>query len=424
MKEKDPIDKLFARQLSGNRFEMRPEDWQAALEKIDAQKRRKRKLGLWLFAGLAGSMVMLWFWLEHPASEVEPIQIRTAEETPSSPALRKDEPEELFLEKSTKDDNPIRKPLDKALLLNSDTRHSNTTSRKMTEQGQLLSESSSLEQPELLKGHWPTQESAGERALDLLALADNHSIPLYKSFELLPGRMFSGLESRHSGIRMQKLTTPVEGAGQTFEPLIGIGLSFGSLFNIGSGGLWQGIQTGVMTTYQFRPKWGLQLGLLYGQNHTIGGYSQLEFQSEYDFGSITRTLGMHGDTRHYLAIPLALHFYRGRWSVFAGVEPSYTLGIEGTVQEITLMPTLGTRSNKVQEVVQAISEGWLPTGPYVNWNVRTIAGMRYQVNKGFFVQGTLGYQWKNDLKNDPESLQQVAPGAVSFGLGVQIMIEQ
>ena len=289
MKEKDPIDKLFARQLSGNRFEMRPEDWQAALEKIDSQKRRKRKLGLWLFAGLAGSMVMLWFWLEHPASEVEPIQIRTAEETPSSPALRKDEPEELFLEKSTKDDNPIRKPLDKALLLNSDTRHSNTTSRKMTDQGQLLSESSSLVQPELLKGHWPTQESAGERALDLLALADNHSIPLYKSFELLPGRMFSGLESRHSGIRMQKLTTPVEGAGQTFEPLIGIGLSFGSLFNIGSGGLWQGIQTGVMTTYQFRPKWGLQLGLLYGQNHTIGGYSQLEFQSEYDFERVFRS---------------------------------------------------------------------------------------------------------------------------------------
>lgn len=424
MKEKDPIDNLFARNLSSNHYDMRPEDWQNALRLIESQKRRKRRLAFWLFGSLVVFGLLTGYWFAFAGGK-EPENI-TRHEAVVEDAFADDGKEgnrEALKSQMSTQEQALVNDASKGVLHQLADPNDKLRGRKGAGTRQNISAvpgsyTQLRKQPDVV-----LDDPAKDAGIGFQFQENHKSVTDSKAIRSLPDR-FITIDVSDTGIRLKKMNTSLSGPEIPFEPVVGIGLSIGTLFSIGSSELWQGIEAGLMTTYQFYEKWGLQLGVMYGQNHQIGGYSQLEYQSEYDFGSVTRTLGMYGDTRHYLEFPLALHYHISRWSVFAGVAPSYTLGVQGSVNEITLMPTLGTRSNKVQQVVQSLSEGWLPTGPYRKWNFRTTAGMRYQVNKGFFLQGSLGYQWKNDLSDDPESLMQSKPSPVSIGLGIQIMLEQ
>ncbi|MEZ4898205.1 MAG: porin family protein [Saprospiraceae bacterium] len=436
MKEKNPIDKLFADNLASIKHPMRPDDWQNALRLIDSEKRRKRRLAGWIFgASFLLALLGAATWVLRPGV---PLVGETTEHQKdgtilhSSPTLR-----------STSTSAPhetTQKPnLPSSGISSSSAGRKIFSTTEKKEQGEPGSprhrENATSDRSTLPLGHQLSKSAVNPPSEQASPVDDNlpgEGKVRKNAYQNTSATSLGWLALKKLTVSSQhtpatehpewmNLATPAKQLG--FEPIIGLGLTIGSIFHLGNGGLWEGFQAGFISTYRFSPEWSVQLGIQYAQNHSLATYSQLEFQSEFDFGSITKTLGMHGETRHQLALPLSLHRHFGRWSIFAGAEPSYTLGVQGSIQELTLMPTQGKRS-KVQNVVESVSEGWLPTGPYRTWNMRIQSGAKYRINKGLFVQGTLSYQVMDDLKILPDILDQRRPSPLSAGLSIQIMLEQ
>lgn len=179
-----------------------------------------------------------------------------------------------------------------------------------------------------------------------------------------------------------------------------------------------GFRAGLMAGYPLKKDWIINTGILYHQLHQFNLNTRLKEQIIYDFGSQSQYFVMSGQTAHFIQMPLVLGRSFKRHEIHGGYQLDYLLGLQGKVQEVTLMPS-AARSRKVQQVLQEVQNGWLDMTPLRPLHHQVSVGYKYDLNAGLSSGINVYYRVTNFLKTPPE-LDYREPGKLHAGIYLRL----
>lgn len=214
-----------------------------------------------------------------------------------------------------------------------------------------------------------------------------------------------------------------------FSPQFKMGFYLEGMLNASNASqdVFAGFRLGLLGQYHFSPKLALQFEPGYHQQTGLAFYSKLRQDNIYDFGVNTETFAMLAETAHFLSLPISLKYQLKKHGFEGGVDLNYLLGVQGDVQEVTLMnvtdPNDLTRSAKVNEVVESLNAGWLDMAPFASLTNRFFVGYNYLVNRGFTVGARAYYQPNPLLENAPSTLIKPNHTKLLIGLQAKFIIE-
>ncbi len=241
--------------------------------------------------------------------------------------------------------------------------------------------------------------------------------------KLLPER---NLKIEDSPYNMEILASVVD---EEFSPQFKMGFYLEGMLNAfnASQDEFGGFRLGLLGQYYFSSKVALQFEPGYHQQTGMDFYSKLRQDNIYDFGLNTETFAMLAETAHFLSLPISIKYQVKKHGFEGGVDLNYLLGVQGDVQEVTLMnvtdPNDLTRNAKVNEVVESLNAGWLDMAPFASLTNRFFVGYNYLVNRGFTVGARAYYQPNPLLENAPSTLIEPNHTKLLIGLQAKFIIE-
>lgn len=184
------------------------------------------------------------------------------------------------------------------------------------------------------------------------------------------------------------------------------------------GRVFGGIRAGLAVKYPLSQLLFINTGLLYAQIHQLDMHTRLNEQIVYDFGSQTQYFVMTGHSAHLLQVPLALGKSFERHDIYGGYQVNYLLGLQGNIQEVSLMPS-AARSRKVQEVINDVQTGWLDMSPLHQVQHELLLGYTFNFRHGLVVGMHLNYRLTNYLRTPPD-IDYKEPGKLHAGIYIRL----
>ena len=466
----NPLDRLFRRKLKQRSMEMNPAHWESMSAMLDKAEQKKKRGAYWIL-GLSLSMLAVMLILFWPGTD--PQVFADQKHKPKSwekYTLNREDVSELKNENVNAQSNPI---LTEDLAISNPESHTdqiNSDIQRKAEAHTLNEDhSTNQNQEEWISKNLITQNNHDEPSQNNATLADlssengnldvraeeSHSPSemrrnedshkestdgvqqsrqrktseeriLVKGINLLPDYPFETpmfdqnpkLTQHLSAASIDDEFAPIFKMGFYLEGMVGLGNN-----QNGSGGF----RLGLIGQYMVSPSSIIQFEPGYHQLTGFDTYSKLRQDNIYDFGLNKEVYGMFAKTAHFISLPISYKYQYKKHGFEVGADLNYLLGVQGDVQEVTLMniedPVDLTRSAKINEVVESLSSGWLDMGPFTSVNARYFLGYNYMINRGFILGLRGYYQPQSILETPPSELVKPDHTKLLIGLQAKFIIE-
>ncbi len=444
MKKEIPnIDQLFKQKLDSQRFQMQSADWEKAMHLIKEKESNKKRMIWWRSVGvvviLLMSLGLTWILFSPSLAEFgrqemdDSVPDRMVSNTTNLPTNDQHKSDEPRAKSSEENRTHLETDLEKIPFEPVATKSQSATTTGIDDfEGSLQKdvlnqESTKPKHPgSALINNLPS-ESKLVQVQSNATISGNSEHSIDKNLALLPRWDHANLYSNQVNLfTTNTFSSLPTNSDEDFVPRFYLGMNLESKFNLLESGesFWAGFGIGLLGRYKFTPRWSFDLGVLYEQRTSHSLYSELQEEIIYDFGVANKFYGMHAQSLHQIGLPLMLNRHVGDHVLQAGYVGGYLLGVQGDVEEVSLMPSNSPlRSRKVNEVVERIRKGWIDISPFSSWSHNLVVGYQYQISNGFYTGIKLNYRPGKILADAPQDLQNRPYSKFYLGVNLHLIIE-
>lgn len=383
---KNKLDLFFKRKLQNRQFEFDEQLWNQ-MEQLLPQKKKKRKVGLWIWLGifLIGTSGAYWWMPTNTANNAQfqaqkqektikkqnaNLQIQTVTTEKALPNDLNRQPSQSTIS----DHNTISdKDLQATNQLIKNSKYT-MKDKQMLAQKQDNLENSFSPQGKTTNNNTilapiisSKQEISHENNVKQLKKDNKHQ-------EIEPSKtirytiaVLELLPSKRTNVAYEvQLATKLSPAKQNRRWQYGIILEANQ--SIG--------KVGAMISYQIHPLWSMNTEIKYAFQKGDFSSQKIQTDSSFSFGYTALTTELQPKSKHYLEVPLYLSLDINHQSIIGGLEFQKLTGVKGLAQTYS-----SQQLSPSARLLTTTSEGWLPTKNYSSFKSYLMLGYEYRFRR-------------------------------------------